>query len=99
MAVCTMCTSTVLLVLALPVQPETAIGLVTATWCGIGTSVPLVNGPQPGAEPGGRNRIDWLFDSAAASLEYCSATVPAAFSMPTVAEPPSSVGCAGSRLR
>lgn len=40
----------------------------------------------------GRNRIDWASDSTAVLKEYCSATVPAAFSMPTVAELPCSRG-------
>src|SRR5215468_8572051 len=96
---CTMCTSTWLLEEALPVQPDTMIGLDTVPPWGIGKSVPLVNGPQLGAAPGGRNRMDWLSDRVAVSVEYCRATVPAAFSMPTVAELPSSAPWAGSRLR
>ena len=43
---------------------------------------------------GGRNLIDWVSDTTAVLKEYCSAIVPAAFSMPTVAELPCSRGSA-----
>src|SRR5689334_18909665 len=49
-----MCTSTVEEALALPVQPEMAIGLEPVPWSGMATSVPLVaagHGPGGGVVP------------------------------------------------